>query len=338
MPVGQDIGTNFLVSARQDANNQIKVKSIRNCYVEIDNESAIRNMLTMSSVSFVEENDKIFLIGDTACTISNIFKRDVNRPMSGGVLSPGEVDAERIIKVLLSHILDKAVTPGEFCCFSVPGNPVDKEIDIVYHSAMFTKILGSLGYNACPLNEASAVVFSNAAKEQFSAIGISAGAGMVNVCLMYKTIPGVSFSIIGSGDAIDSAAAKATGTSATRIQAIKEKGVDLMNPTDGDPRTIREREAIAIYYKALILKILGSLKDQFIRNKRADFELPNAIPIIIAGGTAMAKNFLELFKSAFSTLKDWPIPVSEIRLASNPLEDIAKGCLVYALNKESQNK
>jgi hypothetical protein len=107
---------------------------------------------------------------------------------------------------------------------------------------------------------------------------------------------------------------------------------------EGDPKAGRERQAIVIYYNSLILKILDSLREQFVKNKKADFELPNAIPIIIAGGTALAKNFLELFKVAFGTIKDWPIPVSEIRMANNPLEDIAKGCLVYALNLESQNK
>jgi hypothetical protein len=119
---------------------------------------------------------------------------------------------------------------------------------------------------------------------------------------------------------------------------LKEKGIDLLNPSEGDPKTLREREALVIYYRSFILKILDTLRDQFIRNKKADFELPNAIPIIIAGGSSLAKNFLELFKSAFSTIKDWPIPVSEIRMATDPLGDIAKGCLVYAMNMENQKK
>jgi len=269
-----------------------------------------------------------------------MFKREVDRPMSRGVLSPGDPNAEKILLLLLDNILGKAVIPNETCYFSVPAAPIDKNIDIEYHQAIFKKLIGTLGYKPEPLNEAAAVVFSNAAKEQFSAIGISCGAGMVNVCLMYKTFVSMSYSIQGSGDWIDESAAKATGTTAARIQAIKEKGIDLMNPSDGsDTKNIREKEAVAIYYKSLILRILDSLKSEFIR-KQSTIELPNAIPIIISGGTAMAKNFLEFFKATFDTVKDkFPIPISEIKLANgNPLHSVAQGLLVVALNKEASKQ
>jgi len=185
-------------------------------------------------------------------------------------------------------------------------------------------------------------VYSNAAKEQFSAIAISCGAGMVNVCLMYKTMPGLAYSIINSGDWIDRMASAAMGSSSSfvKIQSIKESGVNLVDPSEGDPRTTREREAIAVYYKSLIMRILDSLKEEFIKNKKADFELPNAVPIILAGGTSMAKNFLELFKQSFEEVKkNFPIQVSEIRMASgNPLHAVANGLLVAALNHEASKR
>ena len=147
----------------------------------------------------------------------------------------------------------------------------------------------------------------------------------------------MSYSIQGSGDWIDENAAKAVGKTAVQIQTVKERGVDLMNPADGDPKFLRDREAISIYYKALILRILDSLKSQFIE-KQSTIELPNSIPIIIAGGTAMAKNFLEFFVSIFNSVKDkFPIPISEIRLANgNLLHSVAQGLLVVALNKEAK--
>ena len=131
------------------------------------------------------------------------------------------------------------------------------------------------------------------------------------------------------------------GSSAVRIQAIKEKGLDLMNPSEGDPKDLREREAISIYYKSLILRLFDSLKKEFISNKKADFELPNAVPMVIAGGTSMATNFLEFFKTTFETVKNkFPIPISEIRMASSssPLYSVAEGLLVAALNHDDQNK
>lgn len=336
MPVGCDVGTAFLVSARQDANNQLKIKSIRDAFFEVDNDTAIKNMLQMSQVNYVESDDKLYIIGDNATVMANIFKREVRRPMAKGVLSPGELDAEKILLLLLENILGKALVKDEVCYYSVPAAPTDREIDIIYHQAMFSKLIGSLGYKPIAMNEAAAVVYSNGSKEQFSAIGISCGSGMINVCLMYKTMIGMSYSITNSGDWIDESAAKATGTTAARIQSIKEKGVDLMNPSDGDPKTIREREAITIYYKSLALRILDSLKNEFIK-KQSSIELSSSIPIIVSGGTAKAKNFLEFFKTAFETVKDkFPIPISDIRMATEPLNAVAQGLLIVALNQENK--
>jgi len=339
MAVGCDIGTAFLCSARQDDNNKMQIKSIRDAYFRADNEgsSGIKSMLEMSGVSFIEEGDDLYIIGDSSLTLANLFKREVSRPMNRGVLAPGDRNAEKILLLLLDNILGKAKIANELCYYSVPAAPLDGNIDIVYHEAIFKKLIGSLGYKAEPLLESAAIAFSNAAKEQFSAIAISVGAGMVNVCLMYKTFVSLSYSIQGSGDWIDENASKAVGKTAVQIQAVKEKGVDLMNPSAGDPKFLREREAIVIYYKALILRILDSLKSQFIE-KQSTIELPNSIPIIVAGGTAMARNFLEFFISIFNSVKDkFPIPISEIRLAEgNLLHSVAQGLLVVALNKEAK--
>jgi hypothetical protein len=339
MAVGCDVGTAFLCSARQDTDNKTQIKSIRDAYFRTENEggSGIKKMLEMSGVSYIEEGDDLYIIGDSSLVLANLFKREVSRPMNRGVLAPGDRNAEKILLLLLENILGKAKVKNEICYFSVPAAPIDGNIDIVYHEAIFKKLIGSLDYQPEPLNEAAAIAFSNAAKEQFCAITISAGAGMINVCLMYKTFVSLSYSIQGSGDWIDENAAKAVGKTAVQIQTVKERGVDLMNPADGDPKFLRDREAIAIYYKALILRILDSLKSQFIE-KQSTIELPNSIPIIIAGGTAMAKNFLEFFVSIFNSVKDkFPIPISEIRLANgNLLHSVAQGLLVVALNKEAK--
>jgi hypothetical protein len=335
-----DIGTCWLVAARQDDNNQIKIKSIRNAFLTVDNENSLRTMLSMSNVNFIESGEKLHIIGDSALVMANLLKSPVQRPMSKGVLAPGEIEAEKILLLLFENILGKAKVKDEICFYSVPGNPIGEELDIIYHKAMLSKLLSQLGYIGIGINEASAIAFSDASKEEFSAVTISCGAGMCNVCLMYKTMIGMSYSIINSGDWIDESASKAVGVSPVKIQAIKEKGLDLMNPSEGDPKTLREREAISIYYKSLLLRLLDSLKSEFIKNKKADFELPCAVPIIIAGGTSMAKNFLEFFKAAFETVKDkFPIPISEIRMASgSPLHSVCQGLLVAALNHEASKK
>jgi len=327
-----DIGTCFLVSSRRDDNGQIQIKSIRDSFLDLDNEAQVKNMLKLSKTDFIESGEKIYIIGDPALVLANIFRREVRRPLSQGVISPGELEAERVLAVLLDNVLGKATVPGETCFFSVPAAAVDKTMDVIYHQAMFSKIISNMGYKAVPLNEAAAIVYSNAAKENFSALALSFGAGMVNVCLMFQTMIGMAFSISRSGDWIDESAARVTGTTASRIMAIKEKGVDLMDAEKGDPKLLREREAIQVYYKSLIMYALDTVKNEFLK-KQGSIDLPSSVPIILSGGTSKATNFREFFETAFNSTKEkFPIPVSEIRMANDPLNAVAEGLLVAAMN------
>ena len=334
-----DIGTCWLVAASQDDNQQIQLKTIRDAFLDMENDPSVKNMLGMSKINFIESDDKLYIIGDPAVTMANIFKKDPRRPLSKGVISPGELEAEKILIILLENIIGKAKVKDEICYYSVPGNPLDRDMDIVYHQAMFSKIIGSLGYKPIAMNEAAAIVYSNAAKEQFSALALSCGAGMVNAALLYQTMVGMSFSIVNSGDWLDESVAKATGNTPSRIQSIKERGLNLLDAADGDPKYVREREALIIYYKSLILRILDYVKNEFMK-RRGTIDLPNAIPIILSGGTSLPKGFKELFESGFSTVKDkFPIPISEIRMAKDPLNAVAQGLLVAALNyNEGTNK
>lgn len=340
-----DIGTCFLVSAKQASNGEIKLKSIRDSFLDLDNEPQVKNMLKLSKTDFIEAEDKIYLIGDSALVLANIFNREARRPLSQGVISPGELEAERVLSVLIENILGKSSSKdSEICFYSVPAASTDKDMDVIYHAAIFSKLIGQLGYKPVSLNEAAAIAYSNAAPENFSALAISWGAGMVNCCLMYQTMIGMAFSISRSGDWVDQSAAKSTGKTASRIQAIKEKGIDLMDSTKdsrgnpADPKTVREREAVTVYYKSLILYALENIKNEFLK-RQGSIELPSAVPIILSGGTALAGNFLPFFKAAFDTVKDkFPIPVSEIRMANDPLNAVAQGLLVAALNYSEGTK
>ena len=74
--------------------------------------------------------------------------------------------------------------------------------------------------------------------------------------------------------------------------------------------------------------------DQFVAEfvKIKDrFAIPKPVPIIISGGTALAGGFLDFFKKSFEARRrKFPIEISEIRMASNPLNAVAQGLLVQA--------
>lgn len=332
MPIGVDIGTAFLVSARKSSDSGVAIKSIRDAFLDVEADQSVLNMLKMSNVSYVQEGDTVYVVGEPAISIANLLRKEARRPLSAGVISAGERDAERMLMILLREILGKPSVDNEVAYYSIPAKPVDREGDVVYHEAMFKKIIESFGFKAYSMNEAAAVVFSNAQNEGFTALASSWGAGMVNTALVYQTMVGMAFSVAKSGDAVDQGAAKAVGTTASRIMAIKEKGVNLLDPTDGDPKNLREREAIIVYYRNMIHYVIDMIKKEF-KKTSSSIELPDQIPWILSGGTTKPKNFLEFFKQEFEKEKDFPISISSIRMASDPLNDVANGLLVAALNE-----
>jgi hypothetical protein len=88
-----------------------------------------------------------------------------------------------------------------------------------------------------------------------------------------------------------------------------------------------------VYYKNLIEYAIDAVAREFdkVRNK---FDLPNAIPIIVSGGTSKAEGFLEFFKQVFEDRrKRFPIEISEIRAARDPLNAVAQGLLVQAVQE-----
>jgi actin-like ATPase involved in cell morphogenesis len=335
MSLGLDVGTGNLVVARnnpQDGNTGVKIDSIRDVFLDVEFDQSTLNMLKMSNISYVTENDSIYVIGDPALNIANLLKREARRPLSKGVISAGELEAEKMLMILLKSILKEPQVDDEMVYYSIPGNPINSDMDVLYHKEMFRKMVESFGFKATAMNEAAAVAYSNCANDGFTALTISLGAGMVNVALLFQTMVGMSFSIQNSGDWIDSSAAKAVGSTATRIMAIKEKGVNLLDPTDGDPKQLREREAIVVYYRNLINIVIDSIKKEFKKDS-GSIELPDSIPWVISGGTALAKNFLPFFQKEFDKVRDtFPINISEIRMANNPLDDVAKGLLIAAMN------
>lgn len=323
--VGVDIGTMNLVSARKTAKG-VETRRMRDAFLDLPSES--KKMLKLSGVSYVDRGDEILILGDAALDTANIFGREARRPLSGGLISSTETDSLEVLGLLVRNVLGDPLEQDEHCYFSVPAAPIDVAgRDIVYHRGIFDRIVSECGYTPHSGNEAMAIIYSETAKDGFSGIALSFGSGMTNVALAVNTIEGLSFSVGRGGDWIDSGAAKSIGSTQARMCSIKEKGIDLNNPEG------REQEALVFYYKNLVEYVLDQIAAQFktIENR---FSLPKPVPLIVSGGTSMAGGFLEFFTGVFDRKrKKFPIQVSEIRAASDPLNAVAHGLLVQAMQE-----
>jgi hypothetical protein len=276
----------------------------------------------------VEREEDVLILGDAALETANVFGKEARRPLVSGLISPDEIDSLEVLSLLVRHVLGDPVEPDEFCYFSVPAAPIDRpDRDVVYHQGVFEKIVRECGYTPVTSNEAMGIIYSETAKDGFSGVAFSFGSGMTNVALAVNTIEGLSFSVARSGDWIDSGAAKSVGSTQARMCAMKEKGINLLNPQG------REQEAVTFYYKALINYALDQVATRF-KAIQSQFALPKPIPIIVSGGTSLAGGFMELFNKVFDEKrKRFPIEISEIRKASDPMNAVANGMLVQALQE-----
>lgn len=319
---GLDVGTANLVSAVQNDKGGITISKERNAFIDIQSDVYSKRMLTQLKVPYVMFNDKMVVLGDAAFELSNIFGRETRRPMKDGLISPDEVDALPMVRLIIEKILGTPQADGERVYFSVPAESVDKVNNIIYHQGLFEGLLRKMGYKPKALNEGHAVVFSELAEADFTGIGISFGGGMVNVCVCYKTIPAVSFSISRGGDWIDGNVANVLGINSTKAAFIKEQGVDLTKPKG------REEEAIVIYYRNLINYVLQNIRAKF--NAASDVpEFRDPIEIVCSGGTSMIEGFEQVFQEELDSV-NLPFDIKGVRRADEPLTSVAKGCLIAA--------
>ena len=169
-----------------------------------------------------------------------------------------------------------------------------------------------------------AVVYSELEKNNYTGFGISAGGGMCNICLSCLSVPYISFSIPKGGDYIDNAVATVTREVNTRIRDIKENTLDLLKK----PVSAIE-DALHIYYDDLIQNLVIAMKQSIEEMTR----IPTsgaAIPVVLSGGTVMPNGFKEKFEACLNTI-NFPLAVSDVRLAENPLTTTASGALVAAM-------
>lgn len=326
--IGLDIGTMNIVSARRTAQG-VETKRMRDVFLDLP--PGAKKMLKLSGTNFVDREDDVLILGDAAMETANVFGRDPRRPLSGGIVSPSESDSLEVLGLLVKHVLGPPIVDGEPCFFSVPAAPVDMPSkDVIYHQAVFDRMVRQCGYTPHAGNEAMAIIYSEAAQEGFSGISISFGSGMSNVALAVNTIEGLTFSVGRGGDWIDIGASQSVGATQARVCATKEAGIDLNAPHG------RIQEALAFYYQALINYVLDQIVARF-KSIEGKFSLTKSIPLIISGGTSLAGGFMDFFGKVFEARqKRFPIQISDIRQAKEPLNAVAYGLLVQAIQEDDE--
>lgn len=341
--VGFDVGTMNLVSAVPVKDGKVEIDSLRNMFLKIDPNDLDTNEAQSSNWDYVEETENgktksIYIIGEDTFRFANIFGKTVNRPMSNGVISVNEIDSQDVLVLMVEKLIGK--TNNGTCVYSVPAQSVDTDIPPVsYHETVWKNIFQTLGYkNAIPLNEAQSIIYSECKDSGFTGISFSFGCGLTNIACCYKGTPTLKFSVCRGGDWIDQQSSISLGINVvTRVTRLKEKSLDLSNLSSTNKKEKQIKGALGHFYEQLIEHVLYVFKEQF-NSISEGVEIDESIPIVLSGGTSMVPGFKEKFETVFNRIQDFPYDISEIRMSSDPMNAVAKGCLIYGIWKDNKTK
>ena len=341
MAIGFDAGTYNLICCTRDEENKVIKRGEVNAFLKmpLDNRFVF-NMMKNAGVPLIEwqEENAAFALGKAAVDLAYTMTQiELKRPMKDGCLNPKEKMAQAILAKMIHGLLaDSVKHDKEKVYYSVPANALNEETDADYHQKILEAIFKDFNYSANgkpagpivdahPINEGLALVYAELASEQWTGIGVSCGAGMVNLCFAMFGAPIFEFSIVNSGDWIDKMAAKATGETDTFINKEKLK-TDL---SDKHPESLVQR-AIHAQYEIMIQKTVNVIKqglDEAGNKARAD----KPISIVVAGGTSSPKGFDTLFADVLSKA-NVSIEIGKVIRPKDPLYSVARGCLVAAEN------
>ncbi len=328
MAKGLDIGTMNIICAEKEGEDVVFMQQ-RNAFMELESSDLTKTMLDTSKVLYVEEDDGISLLGEDAFRFATIFEKEAKRPMKRGIICSDEKNAIPMMKLIVERVLGTPKSEKEILYISSPADPVDLDINVLYHRKTMEALAKNMKYDTHVIDEGLAVIYSELADYNFTGLGISVGAGLTNVTLAYLATPLMSFSIGKGGDWIDEQVSKTTGLPKEHVCATKEAESTL--GTDVEFGSVKG--ALTVYYDALITYIIKNL------DRRLSAIAPPKVsfPVAIAGGSSIPKGFFDLFEKKLKETK-LKIDISNMIRAKDPLYSVARGCLIAARTQEAGKK
>lgn len=330
MAIGFDVGTYNLVCSKRDEKGNFVHKREVNAFIEIPLEhDFVYNMMKNAGVPLIQRDKVAYALGESAVKMAYaINSMELKRPMADGCVNPKEKEAYQILSIMVHSLIETVKEDKEPLYFCIPANAINVETDANFHRLTLEGIFKAfrnkegMRVDPHPINEALALVYAELSKKAYTGIGISFGAGMVNLCMAMFGNPVFSFAIVNSGDWIDKQAARATAESPTFINKQKTK-IDLAKA----PGDLIER-AIQSQYRLMIEHCVSEIKNGLNKNSKV-VRTDEPFDIVVAGGTSSPPGFVEMFKSVLDDAK-LPIQVGEVIRPQDTLYSVARGCLLAA--------
>jgi len=328
--VGVDVGTSNIVVSRQKSDGTFVNRFHRNMLYELEVSDESSDLLERSDYLYVKVNGKYYVVGEDALKLVNaIGKGEIIRPMKDGILNPSLQESSELLFYIIKAVTGDPIIENEPLRFSVPANPVDSDLDNLFHQMILTDFFKKMGYAPKPVNEAmcvcydcSPVMIEDGEETKLTGITCSCGGGMWNIALAFKGLPLVEFSCTKSGDNLDEQVAKVTGISKNKVIRVKEKKLDLENVDMSD----RVQSALSIYYDEMLNRMVHHIGESF-KDKKS--ELEGEIEIVVAGGTSMAPGFCNRLSEVVKN-SNLPFKISAVRHSNTPFYSVCQGASLRA--------
>ena len=201
--VGVDVGTSNIVVARQTEDGTFVNRFHRDMLYPLDVSDESADLLDRSDYLFVKVNNKYYIVGEDALKLVNaIGKGEVVRPMQDGILNPSLKESSDLLFYIIKAVVGDPIIENEPLRFSIPVNPIDQDLDNLFHKMVLNSFFVKMGYEAKAVNEAMCIGYdtnpimkSDEGDIPLSGICCSCGGGMWNLSLAYKGLSLVEFSL-----------------------------------------------------------------------------------------------------------------------------------------------
>lgn len=330
MPKGLDVGTSYIVLSQKIDHSTVGYRDFRDAFYIIEPGNIIAAKMIEKGLSgkiFVKDQNGSFIVLGQDAIDKALEKNDsAKRPMFRGIVSAKEKDSKRVLSFILKEVVGRS-DKGEKIVFCVPAQPIDQDgedFDVGYHEDVVKSVLKSCGYNPTSINEAEALCYAELEGSDYTGIGLSWGAGMVNTCIMLNGESILKFSTTKSGDWVDHMSAVAVSEPDGLVQAVKESGKFIV----GEPNSNQILSAVSAYYERLIDYTTKQICVALTESKALPrFQSP--LEIVVAGGTSQAEGFVEKLTQKLKQ-NGFPLEIKTVRRSEDPLHAVSKGCLIAA--------
>jgi hypothetical protein len=321
----------FQVARRNE--DKIENQIIRNAFVQLDKNDTgdIDEMVRQNKFQYVEDDDAIYVIGEDALRFAKMFsgKVELRRPLQDGVLNKGEDKKMLVLNELIRSTIGEAPKEGGIVTTCVSSDPIDGSATNVFHERRLRGMFEALGWDVNVIPEGLAVILSENPKAtdedgnemKATGVGVSFGAGRVNIVQAMKGIVGVGMSASRSGDWIDREVSSQLDIPVAKVTSFKERKLDFDNIDPDDDIQF----ALDAYYTEMLKYVFGRFAKKFAEEKQGGLDFP--LDVVVAGGTSMPKGFVKKLESVIRKL-DLPFEVDEVRHATDPRNAVVNGLLV----------